>query len=48
MNAIADNPFTQALATMGPQLEHPAAALVVSAHWLTPGTTRVSTNTIWT
>ncbi|MBK8340089.1 MAG: 4,5-DOPA dioxygenase extradiol [Flavobacteriales bacterium] len=44
MNAIADNPFTQALTSLGAKLERPAAALVVSAHWLTPGTTRVSTN----
>ncbi len=44
MNAIEDNPFTQSLRTLGQSMERPKAALIVSAHWLTPGKTSVSMN----
>ncbi len=43
MNAINDNGFTRTLATWGQALPRPKALLVVSAHWLTPGQTRVGT-----
>lgn len=35
MNAIADNEFTRALATLAENLPRPRAVLVVSAHWNT-------------
>jgi 4,5-DOPA dioxygenase extradiol len=40
MNAIYNNPFTQALASEGEALKalNPSAILVVSAHWLSNGT----------
>jgi 4,5-DOPA dioxygenase extradiol len=38
MNALAKNPFTEALANLGTQLPTPQAILVVSAHWETEGT----------
>ena len=41
MNAIEDNAFTRSLARLADELPRPAAILVVSAHWLTPGETRV-------
>jgi 4,5-DOPA dioxygenase extradiol len=41
MNALADNAFTKSLARLAKNLPRPAAVLVVSAHWLTPGETRV-------
>jgi len=41
MNAIEDNAFTRSLARLAGELPRPAAVLVVSAHWLTPGETRV-------
>lgn len=44
MNIIRDNAFTQSLKTLGAQTAKPNAALVISAHWLTPGETRVSVN----
>lgn len=44
MNAILDNSFTQHLARLGQRIEKPTAVLVVSAHWLTPGASFVSTN----
>ena len=37
MNALADNSFTRSLARLAEELPRPAAVLVVSAHWLTPG-----------
>ena len=37
MNAIEDNDFTRTLARLGARLPRPAAALCVSAHWLTRG-----------
>ncbi len=41
MNAVADNDFTRSLATLAAAIPRPQAVLVVSAHWLTPGETRV-------
>lgn len=41
MNALADNPFTRSLVRLAGEIPRPAAVLVVSAHWLTKGETRV-------
>jgi len=41
MNAIEDNPFTRSLERLASEIPRPAAVLVVSAHWLTDGETRV-------
>jgi len=38
MNAIEDNPYSQAWAEVGPNLPRPTAILCVSAHWETNGT----------
>ena len=43
MNAIRDNSFSQTLVRWGQALGRPKAVLMVSAHWLTEGDTRVST-----
>lgn len=37
MNALADNPFSRALAGLGKTLPKPRAVLCVSAHWMTEG-----------
>ena len=37
MNALADNDFTRALASLGRRLPRPQAVLCVSAHWQTRG-----------
>ncbi len=42
MNIVRDNAFTQSLGELGKRHGKPSAALVVSAHWLTRGTTSVS------
>jgi len=42
MNAIEDNRFTRTLQRWGYQIGLPRAIVVVSAHWLTPRSTRVS------
>jgi 4,5-DOPA dioxygenase extradiol len=44
MNAISANPFTQHLQRWGASLPRPSAILVVSAHWLTRGSTGVTVN----
>lgn len=44
MNIVLDNAFTRSLRQLGERTERPSAVLVVSAHWLTRGTTSVSTN----
>lgn len=41
MNALQDNGFTRFLRGWSAQLPRPKAILVVSAHWLTPGSTAV-------
>lgn len=38
MNAIEDNPFTQAWRSIGRELPRPTAILCISAHWETQGT----------
>lgn len=37
-NVVLDNAFTRALQRAGQKLAKPRAILVISAHWLTPGT----------
>lgn len=44
MNSVRDNEFTRRLAQLGRELSRPAAVCVISAHWLTPGETRVGTS----
>lgn len=41
MNAIETNAFTRSLSALANELPRPVAVLVVSAHWLTRGETRV-------
>jgi 4,5-DOPA dioxygenase extradiol len=36
MNALQDNPWTRAWATLGERLPHPRAVLAISAHWYVP------------
>ena len=43
MNAVQDNRFTRTLQRWGREIGLPRAIVVVSAHWLTPRSTRVST-----
>ena len=43
MNALQDNRFTRTLQRWGREIGLPRAIVVVSAHWLTPRSTRVST-----
>lgn len=38
MNSILDNSYTRGLSALGKSLPRPKAIMVVSAHWLTPGT----------
>ncbi len=42
MNILHDNAFTRSLHALGASLPPPTAALVVSAHWLTRGDSRVA------
>ena len=42
MNAISDNDFTRTWASVGQALPEPQAIVVVSAHWLTPGSTHIT------
>jgi 4,5-DOPA dioxygenase extradiol len=39
MNGIEDNVFSRTWAKFGAEIPRPKAVLVVSAHWLTKGTT---------
>jgi len=41
MNAIEDNQYSQRWKALGRSLVKPQAILVISAHWMTPGTTLV-------
>ena len=43
MNAIENNAFTRTWRAVGTQIPRPRAILSISAHWLTPGSTRVTT-----
>ncbi|WP_372679910.1 4,5-DOPA dioxygenase extradiol [Desulfosarcina sp.] len=45
MNAIQDTAFSTVWDALGPRLPRPEAILCISAHWLTPGETRVSVTT---
>ena len=42
MNAISDNDFTREWARVGRALPEPQAIVVISAHWLTPGSTHIT------
>jgi 4,5-DOPA dioxygenase extradiol len=42
MNAIEDNPYARSWARLGQTLPRPQAILVVSAHWMTKGSTLVN------
>ncbi|MGI9083786.1 MAG: dioxygenase family protein [Aeromicrobium sp.] len=42
MNAISDNAFTRTWARVGHELPEPQAIVIVSAHWLTPGSTHIT------
>jgi 4,5-DOPA dioxygenase extradiol len=42
MNAISDNDYTRTWSRLGGELPSPQAIVVVSAHWLTPGETRIT------
>ena len=42
MNAISDNVFTREWARVGRALPEPQAIVVISAHWLTPGSTHIT------
>jgi len=46
MHAITEGPFSQAWATLGQGLPRPNAILVVSAHWMTRGTTLVDVSAL--
>ncbi len=42
MNALRDNPFTRTWSNVGQGLPTPQAIVVISAHWLTPGSTHIT------
>ncbi len=42
MNAISDNAFTREWARVGGELPEAQAIVVISAHWLTPGSTHIT------
>ena len=42
MNAILDNDYSRTWKALGETLPRPQAILSISAHWVTPGTTKVS------
>jgi 4,5-DOPA dioxygenase extradiol len=46
MNIIEDNPYTSHWSELGRTLPRPQAILVISAHWMTKGTTLVDTSLI--
>lgn len=46
MNVIEDNEFTRSWAELGRTLPRPQAILVVSAHWMTQGSTLVDVSAL--
>jgi 4,5-DOPA dioxygenase extradiol len=46
MNAIEDTVFSRAWVDLGHNLPHPKAILVISAHWMTQGTTLVDVSSV--
>nr|WP_256372175.1 class III extradiol ring-cleavage dioxygenase [Aeromicrobium sp. A1-2] len=42
MNAISDNAYTRAWSAVGADLPEAQAIVVISAHWLTPGSTHIT------
>ncbi|WP_103256858.1 4,5-DOPA dioxygenase extradiol [Tabrizicola aquatica] len=46
MNAVEDTPYSRAWTALGQSLPQPAAILVVSAHWMTRGTTLVDVSAL--
>lgn len=46
MNAIEDTAYSRAWSELGQSLPHPKAILVVSAHWMTRGTTLVDVSAV--
>ena len=46
MNALEDTPYSRAWTALGQSLPQPAAILVVSAHWMTRGTTLVDVSAL--
>jgi 4,5-DOPA dioxygenase extradiol len=46
MNALEDTPYSRSWTALGQSLPEPAAILVVSAHWMTRGTTLVDVSTL--
>lgn len=46
MNAIEDTPYARAWTKLGQSLPRPQAVLVVSAHWMTEGTTLVDVSAL--
>jgi 4,5-DOPA dioxygenase extradiol len=46
MNALADTDYSRAWTALGQSLPEPAAVLVVSAHWMTQGTTLVDVSAL--
>ncbi|MDP3196948.1 4,5-DOPA dioxygenase extradiol [Tabrizicola sp.] len=46
MNALEDTPYSQSWTALGQSLPEPAAILVVSAHWMTRGTTLVDVSAL--
>lgn len=46
MNALEDTPYSRAWTTLGQSLPEPSAILVVSAHWMTRGTTLVDVSAL--
>lgn len=44
MNAVMETGFTSSLKSFGEKTPHPKAVVVISAHWLTTGETKVAVN----
>ena len=46
MNIVEDNPYKRSWSELGSSLPRPQAILVISAHWMTQGTTLVDTSSM--